>query len=138
MFPPLNFTIIRIFIDIHSSLNLNNSLSTDIESNSNVDNETIIEGVPVRSSSRIIRELAVDQHNEICEVCEKPGDLLCCDSCSLVFHLSCLRPKITHIPKGTWNCPFCIANVSTFETMNIWKIYCIIIIGDRCWGYNHG
>ena len=30
----------------------------------------------------------VDEHNEFCDVCNSGGDLLCCDTCSLVFHLS--------------------------------------------------
>ena len=53
-----------------------------------------------------------DDHNEVCEVCEKGGDLLCCDTCTLVFHLNCLRPKISSIPKGKWSCAHCIADVS--------------------------
>ena len=27
------------------------------------------------------------QHNDICEVCNEPGELLCCGSCNLVFHI---------------------------------------------------
>lgn len=53
-----------------------------------------------------------DDHNEVCEVCEKGGDLLCCDTCSLVFHLGCIRPKIASIPKGKWSCAYCISDVS--------------------------
>lgn len=53
-----------------------------------------------------------DDHNEVCDVCEKGGDLLCCDTCSLVFHLGCLRPKMSVIPKGKWSCPHCIVDVS--------------------------
>lgn len=49
-----------------------------------------------------------DQHNETCDVCEKGGDLLCCDTCSLVFHLKCLRPRLNEVPKGSWFCPHCI------------------------------
>jgi hypothetical protein len=33
---------------------------------------------------------AGDEHNEVCEVCERGGELLCCDTCSLVFHLEVL------------------------------------------------
>ena len=41
---------------------------------------------------------AEDQHNDSCDACEKGGDLLCCDFCSLVFHLECLKPplQVTH------------------------------------------
>ena len=54
----------------------------------------------------------VDEHNEVCEVCEIAGDLLCCETCTLVYHLSCLRPKITSVPKGRWSCVNCIIDVS--------------------------
>ncbi len=52
-----------------------------------------------------------DEHNESCDVCDTGGDLLCCDTCSLVFHLKCIRPKLTNIPKGDWSCPQCILDV---------------------------
>ena len=28
----------------------------------------------------------LDQHNDACEVCNQPGELLCCSTCNLVFH----------------------------------------------------
>lgn len=58
------------------------------------------------------RSNSIDDHNEICEVCDKGGDLLCCDTCTLVFHLKCIRPKLTTVPKGHWSCPHCIIDVS--------------------------
>lgn len=54
-----------------------------------------------------------DQHNEVCEVCERGGDLICCDTCSLVFHLKCLRPKITSVPRGDWSCAYCVLDGAT-------------------------
>jgi PHD-finger len=56
-----------------------------------------------------------DDHNEVCEVCEKGGDLLCCDTCSLVFHLGCIRPKIVSIPKGKWSCAYCVSDVRSIN-----------------------
>lgn len=55
-----------------------------------------------------------DEHNEVCEVCERGGDLLCCETCTLVFHMKCLRPKLTTLPKKKWSCPHCILDVSFF------------------------
>jgi len=52
----------------------------------------------------------VDEHNEFCDVCNSGGDLLCCDTCSLVFHISCIRPKVDQIPKGRWSCSYCIVD----------------------------
>lgn len=59
------------------------------------------------------RSNSIDDHDEICEVCEKGGDLLCCDTCTLVFHLKCIRPKLSVVPKGHWSCPHCIIDVSS-------------------------
>lgn len=64
----------------------------------------------VSSSSKSVKYN--DEHNEVCEVCEKGGELLCCETCSLVFHLKCLRPKLAIVPKGRWSCPYCILDVS--------------------------
>jgi hypothetical protein len=52
----------------------------------------------------------LDQHNDLCEVCSQGGDLLCCNTCNLVFHLLCSRPKLTKMPADNWNCSFCIAS----------------------------
>jgi len=54
-----------------------------------------------------------DDHNEVCEVCDVGGNLLCCDTCTLVFHLECLRPKLSVVPKGKWSCANCIIEVFT-------------------------
>lgn len=51
-----------------------------------------------------------DEHNEFCDVCNGGGELICCDSCSLVFHLTCIRPKIDEVPKGRWSCAYCIVD----------------------------
>ncbi|CAM9374070.1 unnamed protein product [Ectocarpus sp. 8 AP-2014] len=51
-------------------------------------------------------------HNDLCEVCSHGGDLLCCDTCSLVFHTKCHRPELKEVPAGDWNCQFCVADSS--------------------------
>lgn len=60
------------------------------------------------NQSAINSRMNADEHNEVCEVCESGGDLLCCDTCSLVFHLKCIRPKLYAVPKGEWSCAHCI------------------------------
>ena len=53
----------------------------------------------------------LDQHNDLCELCSEGGDLLCCSTCNLVFHLGCTRPKLAKVPtKDRWSCSFCIAS----------------------------
>ena len=34
--------------------------------------------------------------------------MLCCNFCNVVFHLSCLRPKLREPPEGDWQCPYCV------------------------------
>lgn len=41
--------------------------------------------------------------------------MLCCDTCTLVFHLNCVRPKLTAVPKGQWRCAHCIIEDSDEE-----------------------
>ena len=53
-------------------------------------------------------QLSEDEHNEVCEVCDIGGNVLCCDFCSLVVHLDCLKPPLDNIPMGKWMCPACI------------------------------
>ncbi len=50
---------------------------------------------------------AARSHENHCQVCGKAGQLLCCDSCPLVYHLHCLDPPLLHIPRGAWSCPKC-------------------------------
>lgn len=49
-------------------------------------------------------------HNDLCETCGLGGDLLCCSTCNLVFHLECTRPKLATIPENDWSCAYCIAS----------------------------
>ena len=60
------------------------------------------------SSSKRSSSKRQDSHNESCEVCDAGGDLLCCDTCNLVFHLTCIRPKLAAVPKGKWSCAYCV------------------------------
>ncbi len=48
-----------------------------------------------------------DQHNDHCDVCNQPGELLCCASCTLVFHIDCLLPKLIEEPPDDWRCAHC-------------------------------
>ncbi len=45
-----------------------------------------------------------------CEVCLETDDeaqMLLCDSCGQGYHMKCLKPPLTEIPKGSWHCEDC-------------------------------
>lgn len=42
----------------------------------------------------------LNQHNDTCDVCSLGGELLCCSTCNLVFHLECVRPMLKELPPG--------------------------------------
>ena len=50
-----------------------------------------------------------DCHDSWCRGCDQGGDLLCCDHCTLVWHLECVYPAISKVPEGKWACPHCAA-----------------------------
>ena len=54
-----------------------------------------------------------DFHEDFCHVCKAPGDLLCCDTCSLVFHIGCLHPPLKDVPENEWHCPSCVVKMGT-------------------------
>ncbi|KAJ8247557.1 hypothetical protein GJAV_G00247700 [Gymnothorax javanicus] len=54
------------------------------------------------------QEEAGEMENEdFCAVCRNGGDLLCCDHCPKVFHLSCHIPPLLSFPTGDWVCSLC-------------------------------
>jgi len=42
-----------------------------------------------------------------CAVCSRGGTLVCCDSCPLMYHLTCAAPPLKKVPKGKWLCQIC-------------------------------
>lgn len=46
-------------------------------------------------------------HEEHCRSCHKRGNLLCCESCPAMYHLSCIDPPLETIPSGDWYCLAC-------------------------------
>lgn len=47
---------------------------------------------------------------QVCVLCGKKGKLLSCDACPKTFHLNCLEPPLSKMPKGKWSCPSCNHN----------------------------
>ncbi|XP_072128644.1 tripartite motif-containing protein 66 isoform X1 [Mobula birostris] len=50
---------------------------------------------------------ATDDNEDYCAVCLNGGELLCCDRCPKVFHLSCHVPSLLSFPMGEWLCTLC-------------------------------
>nr|XP_033807719.1 transcription intermediary factor 1-alpha isoform X2 [Geotrypetes seraphini] len=48
-----------------------------------------------------------DPNEDWCAVCQNGGELLCCEKCPKVFHLSCHVPSLMNFPSGEWICTFC-------------------------------
>lgn len=46
-------------------------------------------------------------HMESCACCDGGGELLCCETCPLVYHLECAYPPLRRIPRGSWACQVC-------------------------------
>ncbi|XP_025054712.1 transcription intermediary factor 1-alpha isoform X1 [Alligator sinensis] len=48
-----------------------------------------------------------DPNEDWCAVCQNGGELLCCEKCPKVFHLTCHVPTLMNFPSGEWICTFC-------------------------------
>lgn len=66
-----------------------------------------------RSAEAIVLAAQIEQENEMddglddhCAICGQRGLLVCCDQCSNVYHLACV--KLTDVPDGEWKCPDCL------------------------------
>lgn len=51
-----------------------------------------------------------EEEDEICCVClssSNSHDLILCEMCDRVYHLSCLMPPLRYVPPSNWSCPTC-------------------------------
>ncbi|WAQ96933.1 NU301-like protein [Mya arenaria] len=49
-------------------------------------------------------------YDDHCRACHKLGDLLCCETCSAVYHLACVEPPLEEVPDDDWLCNICRAH----------------------------
>ncbi|XP_033491766.2 uncharacterized protein LOC117262755 [Epinephelus lanceolatus] len=56
------------------------------------------------------------ESEDFCAVCLNGGDLLCCDRCPKVYHLSCHIPPLISFPLGDWACTLCRSDQEPAET----------------------
>ncbi|KAG6841826.1 hypothetical protein C0991_006233 [Blastosporella zonata] len=70
-------------------------------------------GTPeVRTSSFPHRTPITSRDQQNCEVCHKKNrgeEMLLCDGCDCGFHMFCLQPPLTVIPKDHWFCYTCLS-----------------------------
>lgn len=46
-------------------------------------------------------------YDDHCRVCHRLGNLLCCETCSAVYHLECVDPPLQDVPTEDWQCNIC-------------------------------
>ncbi|KAK2583060.1 hypothetical protein KPH14_009093 [Odynerus spinipes] len=44
---------------------------------------------------------------DVCSSCKNGGKLISCDICSNYFHLECIEPPLSRVPRGKWSCTNC-------------------------------
>ncbi|XP_053539293.1 tripartite motif-containing protein 66 isoform X2 [Ictalurus punctatus] len=62
----------------------------------------------VQEEVGVVEQECVEIESEdFCAVCSIGGELLCCDRCPKVFHLTCHVPSLLSFPTGDWVCTLC-------------------------------
>ena len=51
-----------------------------------------------------------EQHNNFRDVSSQPGNLLCCATCNLIFHMDCTQPRLEKEPSDDWSCVYCCSD----------------------------
>ncbi|NXK29321.1 TRI66 protein, partial [Arenaria interpres] len=64
-------------------------------------------GISIVKKSPVTQEVSPIENEDFCAVCLNGGELLCCDHCPKVFHLSCHVPALLSFPVGEWVCTLC-------------------------------
>jgi len=82
---------------------------TDEDILNELESEDEVEGDrgTIQMKSKKMSALQQDEDLEVCAECGFGGEVICCDSCPLVYHLLCLNPPKTRVPRGIWHCGQC-------------------------------
>jgi len=60
--------------------------------------------------AHVVKISDIDDEDDVkCQVCNKPDakSMLLCDVCDKGYHMQCLSPPLSAIPRGDWKCPAC-------------------------------
>ena len=90
-----------------TTTNATSDAEDDTCSGSSNNNQSLSNKDDKEDDSSIDTQEFLNQHDDACDVCYMGGELICCTTCSLVFHRECLRP-ISKTEPIDWNCPHCI------------------------------
>ena len=63
-----------------------------------------------------VENVPEDHNTDVCGICARGGDLLCCDFCPRAFHLECIGVVEEDLPEGDWRCQGCTADDKQWET----------------------
>uniref|UniRef100_A0A8C0IHJ8 RING-type E3 ubiquitin transferase n=1 Tax=Bubo bubo TaxID=30461 RepID=A0A8C0IHJ8_BUBBB len=69
--------------------------------------QKLSKGISIMKKSPVTQEVNPIENEDFCAVCLNGGELLCCDHCPKVFHLSCHVPALLSFPVGEWVCTLC-------------------------------
>jgi PHD-finger len=101
---------VHVFNDDETHQDGSISMNAPDESEKNLDGSSGGE-----ESDEDITPTSVEQRKDVCAVCaDEPGTSpLSCSKCSLIFHLSCVRPKLQELPSMSsgeqgWLCSYCV------------------------------
>ncbi|XP_041416970.1 tripartite motif-containing protein 66 isoform X3 [Xenopus laevis] len=119
---PLSYTTSQTISELEQQVNNLARVSPYSGDTSTIHNRIEIPAVPaedldltrkVNAVPQPIRKLVQSEdHNQIenedfCAVCLNGGEMLCCDHCPKVYHLSCHVPALLSFPVGEWLCTLC-------------------------------
>ena len=54
-------------------------------------------------------------HDDKCRTCKLTGNMILCDFCPDVYHLTCLNPALQQAPEGDWKCPRCEVGILSWS-----------------------
>ena len=85
----------------HVGKEVENKKEEDKDDKNQNSNEIVKEDFPIE------QEFYDDKNSDVCQICKKTGNLICCDKCPRSFHSKCLGVDEKDLPEDYWECRFC-------------------------------